>query len=108
MKLDFENVKGALKLWLMTVSATYLVKRLIKGKQMEILDQKLGTDGEVKVDQVAGVLSVEADLNTPILQGKLILGLQESAIFDALEAKYPNAWVVAALEMLKKAISLFA
>lgn len=72
---------------------------------MDLVDKKLGTDGEVKVSQIMGVLSLEVDLNTPILVGKLSLGLQETAIFSALEAKYPNALVVAALEILKGAIS---
>jgi hypothetical protein len=68
---------------------------------MDIVDKPLGTDGEVKVIQKDGVLALEADLATPILVGKLTLGIQETAIFDAIEKKYPHPLVIASLEMLK-------
>lgn len=72
---------------------------------MDIVDKKIGTDVEAKLSQADGVLSVEVDLITPILVGKLSLGLQEAAIFDALEKKYTNPLVDSALELLKGAIS---
>jgi hypothetical protein len=82
---------------------------------MELFDKKLGEAGEVKVEQVAAVLSVEADLKNPIsvsgvvigeIEGKVIVSIQETAVIDALEKKYPNPMVVGALEVLKKGIAL--
>lgn len=69
-------------------------------------DQKIGTDVEVKESQANGVLSVEVDLSTPLLDGKLVLGLKEEAVLAALAGKYAsNPLVKAAISMLEAAIS---
>lgn len=71
----------------------------------DLVDKQLGTDAEMKVSQAAGVITLEVDLHTPMLIGKLTLGVQEAAVLDAIAAKYPNEVVVAALGMLKSAIA---
>lgn len=63
-----------------------------------LVDQKIGEAGEFKVDQTAGVLSVEADVSQPIsvngialgsVTGKVQLQINEMAILEILAAKYP-------------------
>ena len=77
----------------------------------EIVDQKIGSAGEVKVDQSAGVLSVEVDISQPIsisgigigsVTGKAVLQINEISVVELLASKYPAAKAV--LDFLKAEI----
>lgn len=75
----------------------------------EILDKKIGDNAEVKLEQLAGKLSLEVDITQPIsvggvelgkIEGKVILSIDELAVVEALAAKYPAGKAV--LDFLKK------
>lgn len=60
---------------------------------MQLVDVKLGAEGDIKVDLVSGVLQLELDENTAGLQGGLKINIPVTYFLDALAAKANSSLV---------------
>jgi hypothetical protein len=66
---------------------------------MQIVDIKLGSEGELKIDLAAGIVTVELDEKTAGLDGGLKLNIPSDYYVDAIAAKY--TWLAPFAAMAK-------